>query len=113
MSKEKASVYESSYDLFISWIDDVPKSDRVKLIDDLIHRLEFERRWQSLETNQIRHMCEEMSESESIALSKCSTDAEKEEMIEMYARSKYFRRCAWMMYLNGESEEPPVKGYKY
>lgn len=97
------------YQSFIAAIDDAPKSGRIEAIDDLIHRLQFERRWQQMADNQIKHMCDEsLSDAEAAALAKCATDRERDERIEMYARARYFRRCAWITYLNGETDAPPV-----
>lgn len=95
---------------FCERLDELPKEQRIEAIDDAIHRLQFERRWQSLAPNQVKHMCDEsLSDAESATLAACKTEAEREERINMYARARYFRRCHWRMYLNGESQEPPVE----
>lgn len=100
----------SAYTEFCERLDELPKDQRIDAIDDAIHRLQFERRWQSLAPNQVKHMCDEsLSDAESEALASCKTEAEREERISMYARARYFRRCHWRMYLNGESSEPPVE----
>ena len=41
------------------------------------------------------------------ALAQAATDAEREELITGYARSVYFKRCAWLDYLNGVRAEKP------
>ena len=113
MSTEK-EVQESSlatqcYLSFIESLDALPKSERINAIDDLIHRLQFEKRWQLLDENQVRHMCDEsLSDTEAAAIANCVTVQERDERIDMYARARYFRRCAWITYLNGEGDQPPV-----
>ena len=92
-------------------IEDKPK--RIELIDDAIHRLNFERRWQLLTPEQIKHMCDEsLSQAESDAIGKANGQKRYDELVTMYARSRYFRRCAWMCYLNGETNEPPIGAEK-
>jgi hypothetical protein len=101
---------ESVIKQFCERLDQLPKDARIEAIDDAVHRLQFERRWQQMVPNQIKHMCDEsLSDAESEALAACKTETEREDRINMYARARYFRRCHWQMYLNGESMEPPVE----
>lgn len=98
------------YESFLTQTDSVDKTVRVEAINDLIHRLKFERRWSSLVPNQLQHMADEsLSGAERKALAACKTESERDERFDMYARARYFRRCAWIMYLNGEEEKPPVE----
>lgn len=97
------------YDAFCESLDNLDdKQKRIDLIDDAIHRLLFERRWQSLTPEQVKHMCDEsLSEAEHAALANAS-GKRHDELVTMYARARYFRRCAWVSYLNGETGEPPL-----
>lgn len=95
------------YHSLIESIEVMERRARIRVIDDLLHRLKFERRWQSLTPNQIEHMTDEsLSGAERAALGACRTDAEADESLGMYARARYFRRCAWGEYLNGQAEAP-------
>lgn len=100
------------YEAFCQKLDQMPEgSARIDAIDDAIHRLQFERRWQLLSPMQVKHMCDEsLTDGERAALDACRTEREREERIDMYARARYFRRCAWQQYLNGYDSSPPVGG---
>lgn len=41
-------------------------------------------------------------------LENCKTEEKKEHYIDMWARSNYFRKCAWLQYLHGEVENKPL-----
>ena len=106
---DSLSCYED-FCVGLDQIEDKPK--RIELIDAAIHRLNFERRWQLLTPEQVKHMCDEsLSEAEHTALAN-SSGKQRDELVTMYARARYFRRCAWMCYLNGESNEPPIAAEK-
>ena len=90
-------------------IDSLPKQDAIAAIEEILARLNFELRWQKLAPNQRQHMCDEsLSDCENEALKHCTTEDERDERFTMYARARYFRRCHWLMYLNGESDHPPM-----
>jgi len=100
------------YAVFCEGLDQIEdKQARIEAIDNAIHRLNFERRWQSLTPLQAEHMCDEsLSRAEHDALAKAKAKGGKhyDELVTVYARSRYFRKCAWMCYLNGETDEPPL-----
>lgn len=93
----------------IEAFDGLEKKDRVDAIDDAIHRLQFERRLTLLTEKQREHMCNEsLSGAQRARLDQCKTDEEREEVINGYARATYFKRVAWISYLNGETPNPPI-----
>jgi len=47
-----------------------------------------------------------LSKGQSELLDEC-TDQRKDHYINMWARSTYFRRCAWLSYLHGETDVKP------
>lgn len=92
-------------------LDALPKETRTDFINEIIERLEFEKRWQGLAANQIRHLCDEsLSDAALRALDDCKTDEERNVRIDMYARSLHFRKLAWIGYLNDDTDEPPIAG---
>lgn len=101
---------EEIHEWIIARAETIPESpDRIEFLKDVIHRLQFEQRWQGLTCNQLEHMPGGMSDEERAALAACKNEKEREERIEMYARTLYFRRCAWSGYLNGEDPKPPIE----
>lgn len=93
----------------IEALDELDGKDRVDAIDDAIHRLQFERRLTLLTEKQRDHMCNEsMSSEQRDRIDQCKTDAEREGVINGYARATYFKRVAWISYLNGETPNPPI-----
>ena len=92
-----------------AYLDKLDPKERVKKIDDLLHVLNYERRVALLTRD-------EMADLESLALSpeaveklrSAKTEKEREELIKMYARARYFRKCAWVDYLNGVRPDKPV-----
>lgn len=42
-------------------------------------------------------------------LDNCKTEERKNYYYTMWARSTYFKRCAWMQYLCGETDDKPFK----
>ncbi len=88
-------------------LDAFTKDDRVAIIDELIHRLQFERRLTLLTPSQLTSMHRVLSPEALKRLDECKTEDEREEYITQYARAHYFRQCAWVDYLNGAIDEPP------
>ena len=92
----------------IEFLDTLGRTDRLETIDDLFHRLNFERRLTALTKEERAHMQNAtLSDKAEAALKKAETPAKREESIVMYARSIYFKRCAWVDYLNGGRTEKP------
>ncbi len=86
-----------------------PKT-RIDWLEAAIDRLQFELRLQQLQPNQLEHLCDEsLRPAERARLAQCKTEAERAEYVETYARARYFRRCAWINYLNGVTDVPPCK----
>lgn len=90
-------------------LDALERKNRVDAIDDAIHRLNFERRLTLLSERQHRHMADEsLTHIEKEKLGRLKTEDERETYINDIARTRYFRRMAWVAYLNGETKEPPI-----
>lgn len=49
------------------------------------------------------HMTDEMRKT----IDNCKTKEQKDHYYDMWARSTYFRKCAWMSYLHGETNDKP------
>lgn len=94
----------------IDCIEDSRK--RCKAIEDVRHRLEFERRWNLLSKKQLDHMLNtSLTKEQRKALDAASSKSAKafDALVADYARNLYFRRAAWVSYLNGEGD-PPIIG---
>lgn len=90
-------------------LDTLDRQNRVDVIDDAIHRLNFERRLTLLSERQHRHMADEsLTSIEKEKLGRLKTEDERETYINDISRLRYFRRMAWIAYLNGETKVPPV-----
>ena len=90
------------------YIDDSAQKDRVDKIDDLIHLLNCERRLATLTPNQREHMNNrELSPAARAKLDEAKSEYVRDGLMSMYARSQYFRDCAWADYLNNGGT-PPV-----
>lgn len=84
------------------------RGKRLEVINDLLHSLNFDRRAAMLTNEEMAHMCNRsLSLIERKRLDGAKTKKERDELIMMYARSNYFRQCAWADYLNGETEKKP------
>jgi len=89
----------------------LPKGDSSDLlIDDAIHRLQFEKRWRSLTESQLEHMSEHLRPHQRERLDKCESQEEFDHVIADIARHRFFIRCAWSDYLNGICDDPPAPG---
>jgi hypothetical protein len=85
---------------------------RREAIYDVLHRLEFERRFELLNAKQRAHMLDTSLTNEQLkALEAAKSKSAKafDNLVSEYARSLYFRRAAWVSYLNGEGD-PPIVG---
>lgn len=108
MSEEE----KSHIDLFITQVLDLldgkEQTEKLELIEDILHRFNFEKRLAILTKEQLEHMHDTsiplwLKEK----LDKCSTEGERKPLFEDFARTRYFRKCAWMDYLNGSCSDPP------
>src|SRR5438046_2059505 len=103
-SAEFGKIEESMLDL----LDKMDQKERLEAIDDLIHRLGFEKRLTELTEEERAHMNDEtLSPEARKALEAEKNAVAREERLTMYARSHYFKQCAWIDYLNGTSTEKP------
>ena len=93
-------------DSVVKQIDDEKQGDKIVYLEQLIHRLQFELRFERLTQKQLEHMSERLSAAERCKLNG-ATEAQRERYIQEFARARYFRRCAWIAYLNGDDPEPP------
>ena len=90
-------------------LDKMDKEPRLEFIDDMIHRLGFERRMTLLTEKQRVNMDEQLTPEMRKRLDNAKNEEERENLITGWARTMYFRRCAWIKYLN-EGGEPPIAG---
>jgi hypothetical protein len=94
----------------LGFLDKLSKKERLEKINDLLHRLNFERR---LTDEDLVNMNDEsLSSYERKKLDGAKTDQERDQLFTDFARLRYFRRCAWISYLNGESKEKPFTSKK-
>ena len=114
----KKSAFEEVEKSLLDFLDKLEMSKRLEVVDNLIHRLNFERRFMLLTDEEREHMLnEELSPKERKWLDNVKSDPKAfEERIQSYTRSRYFRRMAWTAYLNGDNDEkpfssPPKKDY--
>ncbi len=105
--------FQKTEETLLAFLDALAKDERLERIDDLLHRLNFERRLTALTDEERDHMnYESLSPEAKERLGKAKTPAERKELITMFARSTYFRRCAWVDYLNGSSNDKPFTSVK-
>lgn len=103
------SVFHKIEKGLLDYLDVLELNERIERIDDLIHRLNFERRLSSLAPNQLDNVLNcTLSEPQLAQFDKCKTAIERNAVLHGYARTLYFRDCSWVNYLNGTSSEPPV-----
>lgn len=111
--KTKSAEFRKTEETLLNFLDTLEKDERLESIDDLLHRLNFERRLMTLTDEEREHMNNEsLSPEARQKLDNAKTTAEREELITMYARSTYFRRCAWIDYLNGSTDKKPFTSVK-
>jgi len=111
--KRTYSAFDTAIQTLLEHLDTLNKTERVERIDDVIHRMNFERRLTLLTDNQRKHMeGNGMSEAVRAQLHELKGTPKFEHKIEEFARSLYFRQCAWVDYLNngGEPPIPPNAG---
>ena len=100
---------EESPLLCLDNLDSLEQKEKLELLDDAIHRLNFERRLAALDDDQLKHMCNDsLNIHQKAKLGKCETEDQREELFTDFARTRYFVQCAWADYLNGVCQDPPV-----
>jgi len=87
-------------------LDAMEKEAKIEFLDDAIHRLNFERRLASLSEKQHD---ESLSKWQHEKIDACKTEKDRDDLFNNYARTMYFRRCMWIDYLNGSSDDAPVE----
>lgn len=90
-------------------LDGLTPKERVEVIDDVLHRLNFEKRVALLTRGQKEHMSMSLSDAQRERLASCKTEEERTEVVEGYARANYIRKCAWDEYLHGLVDDPPFE----
>jgi hypothetical protein len=92
-------------------IDSLPVEKRLESIKEIISALKFEERFHSLSDKELFDICERpflLSDKAEKKLRECKNDNDINLLINEYARSRYFRDCAWGSFLNGETENKPL-----
>jgi len=89
------------------------RKKRLEAIDDLLHSLNFDRRVAMLTDEELAHMFNlSLSFAERKRLDEATSEKKRDEILMEYARSNYFRRCAWADYLNGVTDKKPFVSSK-
>lgn len=102
------AAYQAIEETLVGYLGGLEPEARIGRIDDLLHRLNFERRLAGLTEYQLARMNDrELSEAQLARLDQCKTKEGREEVISIFARAQYFRDCAWLDYLNGVCDDPP------
>jgi hypothetical protein len=86
--------------------------ERLKRIEALEQFLGYDRRLTELSDDEkeafVNSMEGNLSDHERRMIANKPEGAEREKYIDSLARANYFRRCAWMNYLNGTSKDKPI-----
>lgn len=91
-------------------LDSLDQKEKLNVIDDALHRLNFERRLAALSKSQLKHLeNENLNNAQRKRLEGCETKEQYDNVIEEYARNMYFRQCAWGDYLNGIDKGVPCE----
>lgn len=94
------------------FMDKVKGKRRLQRIENLLRILNFERRFALLAREEVASMNDE-SLSPAMRRQFDEADAtERERLIAGWARVFYFRRLAWINYLNGGTEDKPFTSKK-
>lgn len=98
---------ENLEEIILASLGRLEVKERISLIDDLIHRLKFERRVALLTPKQLEHMSNHLSVEQKDRINNCKNEKERNEVVHGYARCNYIRELAWANYLNGWTDDPP------
>ena len=102
-------VFANIEDQLLKHLDTLDPKPRLERIEDLQHRVNFERRLTNLAPNQRAAMNNrELSEADRARIDACKTEAARDVVFRDLARLQYFRDCAWTDYLNGVTPDAPV-----
>jgi hypothetical protein len=92
---------------WIESLNNLPKEEKLEILEDALHHLNFEKRLTKLTHAQLLHMTgSTLSIPQLERLNNCKTDEARKMVIEEYARAEYIRQCAWVDYLNGNGSVP-------
>jgi len=107
--KNRTQEYKEIETALLEFLDKTRRRKRLEIIDELLHSLNFARRVAMLTNEEMAHMCNQsLSPAAKKGLDEAATEEERDELFTMYARSNFFRRCAWADYLNGVTEQKPL-----
>lgn len=107
-----APTLESTESQVETYLESLEPKERLEQIANLLHRLNFERRFAELTPEEVEHMTNPLSPATKAQLDAAKDDAARERLIQMHARAFYFRECAWAAYLNGETPDKPFTSPK-
>ncbi|MFA5360078.1 MAG: hypothetical protein WC349_03945 [Patescibacteria group bacterium] len=107
--KSKVDKYYSKIEIILyKFLDRMRRKKRLELIDKLLHSLNLQRRMAMLTNEEMAHMCSQsLSPAMIKRLDEAATEEKRDEILMEYARSNYFRQCAWADYLNGVTGKKP------
>lgn len=88
------------------------QKERIKRIKEIQDFLAYNLRLTELTPDQLEDFGQTMdggrlTDNMRKTFDECKTEDRKDYYITMWARSNYFRQCAWMSYLHGECVEKP------
>ena len=88
------------------------KEERIKRIKEMQDFLAYNLRISELTERELDDLGRTMegvyfTDNMRKTLDDCKTEERKNYYIEMWARSTYFKQCAWMSYLHGECSDKP------
>lgn len=89
------------------------KVERLARINKLLDFLQYNKKITELTDEELKDFAScmdggNLSDSEREKLTSTTDEVKREHYIEMWARSVYFRRCAWLSYLYGETTDKPT-----
>lgn len=89
------------------------EDERIKAIKELLDFLNYNLRLTELTAEEKQDFIKtiegnNLSDACRDKINNAKSETEKNYYVDMYARANYFRKCAWMDYLYGKSNEKPT-----
>ena len=108
ITPEESKELEELTKLITDFIDRINLPQKIEVIDDIIHQLNFLRRFSLLSDKEKKFITEDglAFPIEHQRIENAKSKEIKDKLINNLARTIYFRKIAWVAYLNGEKEKP-------